>query len=52
VWFDASSSKDPPMVSVTSLSGVLLSHPEGALPRSPRKVTGGNGGNAAKAFSY
>jgi hypothetical protein len=34
------------MVSVTYLSGVLLSHPEGALPRGPRKVTSGNVGNA------
>jgi hypothetical protein len=78
MWFDASSSKDPPMqkspmfgiasqltrhcvtpacsagrrdmVSVTYLSGVLLSHPGGALPPSPREVTGGNGGNAANVI--
>jgi hypothetical protein len=29
------------------LSGVLLSHPRGALPCSPGKVTGGNGGKGA-----
>jgi hypothetical protein len=36
----------------THLSGGLLSHPRGALPRSPRKVIIGNAGNAANLILF